>query len=133
MSARRAGARCSGARRRSIARRKSGILDARNAIDGGHEFTPRPALRFEDAGARGREAVVAAAALAGLLDPAAVNPAAFFETVEQRIERRDAELEHAAGAQLDQLAEVITMPRLVFNEGEDQEFGAPLFQLAIEH
>jgi hypothetical protein len=73
------------------------MVESRDAVDGFGELAPRFALRCQDAGAGRREAVVAAAALAGFLDPAAEDPAALLEAVEQRIEGGDAEVEGAAG------------------------------------
>ena len=55
------------------------------------EGLPRFALLQQHAPALGGEAVVPPAALAGLLDPLALQPAPFLEAVEQRIERGDVE------------------------------------------
>src|SRR5262245_66242024 len=74
----------------------SDTFHSSDAVDGGDEFAPRAALRLEDAGASGCQAVIPPAALAGLLDPTALDPAALLEPVQQRIQRGDAELEHAA-------------------------------------
>src|SRR5262249_31320238 len=104
-----------------------------DAVDRRDELAPGAALRFEHAGAGGRQPVVAPAALPRLLDPAALNPAAFLEAIEQRVERRDAGLEHAARAELDELAEVVAMARLVLDERQDQQFGAALLQFPVEH
>src|SRR5688500_12625584 len=101
-------------------------------VDGGDELAPSVALRGEDFAARGRQAVVAPAAPSGLLDPAAQNPAAAFEAVEQRVERGDVEAEHAARALLDEAADVVAVPRLVFDQREDEQLGAPLLQLPRE-
>src|SRR5262249_53314666 len=97
---------------RSGSWRISGRLHAGDAADGSRELAPGGALRREDVGARRREAVIAAAALARLLDPAPLDPAALLEPIEERIQRRDAERQHAAGPRLDQLAQLVAMARL---------------------
>src|ERR1051325_314041 len=112
---------------------QSGMLHSGNPADRENELAPGVALRGEHVGADGRQTVVATAALSGLLDPAAQNPAALLESVEQRVQRRDAELQQAAGSQFDQLAQLVAVARLVFEERQDEELGTALFQLAIEH
>src|SRR5437870_13552234 len=108
------------------------MLESGDAIDSADELAPAVALLGEDGGASRRELVVAAAALARLLDPAPLNPAALLEAVEQRIQRRDAEAEHAARARLDQLAQLVAVARLRFDERQDEQLGAALLQLAVE-
>jgi hypothetical protein len=56
--------------------------------------------------------------------------AAFLEPVEQWIEGGGAESDGAARALLDQLADLIAMPRSRFDELQDQEFGASLLEFA---
>src|SRR5439155_23455241 len=65
------------------------------------ELPPFFALRREHLAAPGRNPVVAPPALAGLLDPAARDPFAFFELVEGGVERREVEGERSTGASLD--------------------------------
>src|SRR5438132_85422 len=108
-------------------RGQSGIVDSSDPVDGFDELTPRAPLRGEHGGARLREPVVPPAALARLFDPAALNPAAFLEAIEQRIERRDAELQDAARTRLDQLAQVVAVPRLVPDQRQDQQLPAAPF------
>ena len=55
------------------------------------------------------------------------------EPVEQRVQRGDAEFQQPSGSGLDQLAQVVSVARLVFEEREDQQLRAPFFQLPIEH
>src|SRR2546422_471087 len=74
-----------------------------------------------------------AAPLAGFFDPAALNPPALLEAIQQRVERGDAKLEDSLRARLNELAEVVAMPRLILDEREDQQLGAALFQLPIQH
>src|SRR5258708_3294577 len=108
------------------------MFDSGDAADRVGEFAPGVALRLEHLFARRRKPVAAAAALAGLFNPGALNPAALLEPVQQRIERGDAELQHAARPRFDQLAEVVAVTRLVLDERQNEQLGAPLFQLAIE-
>src|ERR1051325_6610731 len=90
------------------------------------EGPPAPPLCGERLPALRGEPVVAAAALAGLLHPAAGDHAALLEAVEQRVERGDVEAEDAAGAGLDQLPQLVAVAGLVLQQGEDQELGAAL-------
>src|SRR5262245_7469253 len=95
-------------RSRSVARRcrrspfQSGMIDSRDEAHRLDERFPGLALAGEDAPALGREAVEAAPPLAGLLDPAAAQPAALLEAVEQGVERRDVELQPPVRPRLDQ-------------------------------
>src|SRR5262249_49945406 len=116
-----------------IARGHSGMFVSSNPADGLDEIAPRVALRSQHARAGWRQPVVAPPPLARLLDPAALDPAALLQPVEQRVERCDAEAEQATRARFDQLAQVVAMPRLILDERQDQQLGAPLLQLAIEH
>src|SRR6478752_4226097 len=111
---------------------KSGMLDSCDQADGLHEFPPAIALGGEDLFSRRGEAVVTTAPLAGLLDPATANPTALFKPVEEGIQRSDVEPQQAARTHLDQLADVISMTRLVSDKRQDQEFRAPFLQFAIE-
>src|SRR5215208_1701735 len=69
----------------------SDMFGLQDAVDASHELAPGAALHVEPLLALGGDPVVAAAALAGLLDPAAEDPAALLEAVEQRVERGDLE------------------------------------------
>src|SRR6185369_17485018 len=109
------------------------MVDSCDAVDRFGKRPPGITLRGQHRGAGRRQAVVAPAALAGFFDPAAEDPAALFEAIEERIERRDAELEHPFGACLDQLAEVVAVPGLILDEREDQQLRAALLELTIEH
>src|SRR5580704_14982816 len=133
MSDSRRGLRWSGARRSWIAGRQSGIAELRDLADRADELRPARALCFDDGAARGRDAVVAAAPLAGLLDPAAADPAAAFHAVEERVEGGHLELHHAIGAGLDQLAQFVAVAGLVAEQGENQELGASLLDLGWQH
>ena len=62
-----------------------------------------------------------------------MNPPAFLEAIQERVERCDAEGEDAAGPRFDQLAELVAMARLRLDEREDQQFRAAFLELAIVH
>src|SRR5215207_9268460 len=72
---------------------RSGIVRLRDLLNGVDEFAPVVALRGEDLPPFGGQAVEAAPALAGLLDPLPGDPAAFFQPVQQGVERRHLELQ----------------------------------------
>src|ERR1051325_11170906 len=135
MSAARAGSRSSGP---SVARTRagqsrcmSGLAQPRHAVEGGEEAVPAAALAGECFFTLRRETVEAAAALAALLDPAALDQAATLEPVEDRIERGDVELQRAAGSPIDQLGELVAVAVVLLEERHDQHFGAALAQLAV--
>src|SRR5215213_2587863 len=109
------------------------MFDTRNAADRGDELAPATALRRQDLFARGGQAVIAPPPLARLLDPAPLDPAALLQAVEQRVERGDVEAQDAPRAPLDQVADVVAVPRLLFDQRENEQLGAPLLQLAVEH
>src|SRR5258708_521528 len=91
ISTRRGAGTPSAASRASIAscHEGSGILEARDAVDGEDEVLPAAALGGQHLAAERRELVVAAPALAGLLDPLPLDPAALLEAAGERVGRRD--------------------------------------------
>src|SRR6476660_5764094 len=101
------------ARRPSWARRsrtslvQSGTGGSDDLADGVHELEPALALLLHGLAAGGGDVVVAAATLPRLLDPFALDPSALFHAIEQRIERRHLKLHDAAGARLDELAQLV--------------------------
>src|SRR5262245_56272193 len=100
------------------------MVDYGDAAGGVGERAPRAALALEDLRARRRDLVVATPALPRLLDPAPLNPSALLEAIEQRIERGDAKLQHTVRPRFDQLAQVVAVTRLIFEEREDQQLRA---------
>src|SRR5688572_31986567 len=70
--------------------RSSGMLGLRDASDGGDEALPPRSLLSQDLLAGRSQAVIAPSPLTFFLDPAAGDPAALLEPVEQRIERGNA-------------------------------------------
>src|SRR5262245_42603042 len=132
-SASRAGVSRSDASRVRRSALQLGMVDPRQQAHRLYERLPVIALPGEHAPAFGGEAVEAAAPLAGLLGPPALQPAALLEPVEQGIERRDVELEAAAGALLDQLADLVAVAGARLDHRQDDQLRGALFQLAIEH
>src|SRR5262245_6702444 len=91
----------------------------RDEADGLDERRPDFALAHELAAAFAREVVEAPAALAGFLDPRALDPAALFQAVEQRVQGVHVEFELAARAGFDELAQVVAVAGAGVEEGED--------------
>src|SRR6186997_1046145 len=131
MSASRSGRSRKGARRAASWVRQLCVisgLDARDQVDRAHERRPTAALDGKHFAALRGQAVEPAAALAGTFGPASFNPAALLETVEEGIERRHGELERATGALLDQLADVVAVPRAVLDQRQNQQLGAAFLE-----
>ena len=76
--------------------RKSGILDPGDPADSFDEFSPAITLRGENFFACRREAIITPPPLSCLFYPATANPAAFLESIKQRIKGGDIEAERAA-------------------------------------
>src|SRR5687768_1465951 len=112
---------------------QSDIFESGNTIYRFEKFTPTIPLRFQDPFSFRSQAVIAAAALTRLFDPTSLNPAAFLQAVEQRVQRRDIEAKPSVRALFDQRADVVAMPRLCFEQRKNQQLGTALLQLAIEH
>ena len=91
------------------------------------EVLPAAALRGEDLAPDRRQPVVAAAALAGLLDPLPLDPAALLEAVEERVERGDVVAQRAAGARLDQLADLVAVPGRASTSERTSSSALPFF------
>ena len=96
-----------GARRTAAAgaRQGSDMIHRRDEPHRLDEILPGAALALQHAPAFRRQAVEAAAALARLFDPPALQPAAFLEAIEEPVERRDVEFELAVRAALDLLVQ----------------------------
>src|SRR6202000_3257130 len=67
-----------------------------------------------------------------LLYPSPGDPSALFQPVEQGIERGHVELQHVSGAVFDQLADLISMSRAMFDQRKDQQLRAALLQFPVE-
>src|SRR5215510_4528307 len=84
--------------------RVSGITHLDDSLDRSHKAVPALTLLGQHAPAVRRDAVIAPPALPRLLDPAPDDPAALFEPVQERVQRRDLEPDRAFGPLLDDLA-----------------------------
>src|SRR5262245_42883935 len=102
---------------------RSRMFDSGEIANELEELAPLLALRGEDGAALRRDPVVAAPALSCLLDPAALDPPALFQLVERRVEGREVERQCAARSRLDQLRQLVAVPRLVVEKREDDELG----------
>src|SRR5688500_14213876 len=89
---------------------------------------PPAALLGQHPAALGGKTVIAAAALAGFLDPPARDPRAILELVEQGIERRDVERQQAARPPRDLARDVVAVELALLQRREDQELGAALLR-----
>src|SRR6185369_12810042 len=111
----------------------SSMFRSRNLLNRVHEFAPVVALRSQDLPALAGQSIETAAPLARLLDPLADDPAPFLETVEERVERGDLELQPAAGPLLDQLADLVAVAGPGLDERQDQQLRAAFLQLPAQH
>src|SRR6185312_10276302 len=77
--------------------------------------------------------VITTSSLARLLNPTPLNPTTLFESIKQRIKRRDIEPQPSLGPLLDQIPDVISMPGLILNERQNQQLRTSLLQLPVQH
>src|SRR2546423_10232228 len=117
----RAGERPRPARRALISLRKSGILDSGDSTDCFHELEPSVTLAGQHLLAGRGEAIITPPPLSRLFHPAAANPSPFFEPVEQGIKRSDIKPQRSAGAQLDQLTNVVAVPRPILDQRKNEQ------------
>src|SRR5579864_3327021 len=87
----------------------------------------------EDPATLGREAIKTAIALAGLLDPAALEPPPALEPKQRRIQRGKGKGQPPARPRLNQLADVVAVSRPRLDERQHEHLNAALFQLGVEH
>ena len=107
-----------------------GEADPGDAAERLHELLPLVALPPEYRRARGRELVVATAPLARAFHPAALQPAAFFELVQRRVERREVVAERAVGVFLDAGGQLVAVARRLFEQRQDHELRAAFLRFA---
>src|SRR6187551_2217388 len=131
-AASRAGSSDMPAMRRRICCVQSCMLGLRDPLHRLDEGGPGAAPLAQRLPAVGGEPVVAAASLRRPLDPAALDQSLCFEPVEQGIQRGDVEAQRAAGASVDELADLVAVPGALLDEGEDEQLRGALLQLAIE-
>ena len=111
---------------------QSGMFASRDQPDGLDELVPGLALSRQHTLTCRRQPIEAAPALARLLDPRPLDPAALFEAIEQRIERVEVEHQPPARLRLDELAEFIAVPGSGYQHRQEEQFGGALFQFAVE-
>ena len=99
----------------------------RDLDERGNELPPFLALGREHGASFGRDAIVAAAALARPLHPSPANQLALPEPVERGVERREREMQRAAGTLLDLARDVVAVQIAIVDEREDQRSALPFF------
>src|SRR5690348_12186468 len=112
---------------------QSGIFDPRNAPYRFGELQPTLPLRGEHFAPRRSQPVKAPPPLPRLLHPAALNPTAPLEPVQQAIQRRHLERERPLRPRRNQLADLIPMPRTLFKQRQDQQLRAALLKFTLSH
>src|SRR5438552_17959460 len=108
-------------------------LDSRHAIEGGEEVGPGLTLLGQDFSTRGSQFVIPPAALPGFFNPAALNPPASLQAIEQGVQRGYMKLQDALPPLLDELGEWVAASGAFFDEREDQHFGACWFNFLVWH
>src|SRR5215471_21505022 len=103
---------------------QSGMARPHNLVDGGHKLVPGAALVLQKLASRGRQPVQAPPPLARLFQPAAGNQAAILQAKQNGVERTDAKADLPIGTLFDELADVVSMARTRFEEGENEKLGA---------
>src|SRR5262245_9567127 len=109
------------------------MAHSRKRCDRAHESLPSLSLLRENAMTFCGQAVETSAPLTGLLDPSPFQPAALFEPIEQRVQRRNVELDLAARLGLDELADLVAVPSTHFDAGQDDQLCGAFLQLARQH
>ena len=127
ISSSRVGDRRSDSRRERMCGFQSGMFPSRDEPHGIDELVPGPALLEQYTLTSGRDPVEAAPPLAGLLDPCPLDPAAFLEAIEQRIERVEVEHQSPARLCLDQLAQLVAVPGRASSTDSSSSSAAPFF------
>src|SRR4030095_6406606 len=89
----------------------SGMFASRHAAHRLYESVPSLARLGEHALPLGRYLVEPAAPFIRLLDPRPLDPSPLLETVQQWIERIDVERQLASRTRVDQLAQLVAVPR----------------------
>src|SRR5580765_645329 len=111
---------------------RSRLSEAGHAIDRDEERLPHRAFAGQLLAAGRRQFVVPPPALAGFLHPAAFDQAIIFESIQRRVERGDLVGERALRLLADEPADLVTVPRAIFDEGEDQKVCRAFLQLLRE-
>src|SRR3954462_2183739 len=107
------------------------MVDSGDEAHRRHERLPGVALAGEDAPPFRCKAIEAPAALAGLFHPTPLHPATLFEAVQQRIQRRDVELQLSTGTRFDQLADLVAVACARFDDRQDDELRRSFLQFTV--
>src|SRR3989442_6419458 len=111
---------------------QSGMANPSDAIQRQEERVPRRTLCRERFSARARQAIVAPTPLSRTLDPAPVDQALVFEAIERRIQRGSVKGDGAVRPFVDQLADFVAVALAFVEQRQNEDFGAPPLQLALE-
>src|SRR6476620_12553964 len=96
------------------------LLNPRHLIDRLREVLPDGSLPHKRSVAAGRQTVIAAPALAGLLDPAAFDQPFSFQSVKRRIKRGDVKGDRPGGAFFNLFPDVVSVALTIFEQCEDE-------------
>src|SRR4030095_6877825 len=107
----------------------SGRLHAGHPAQGLDEPNPGRSLTREGLSSVTRQTVIAPAALAGALNPAAFDQTAILEPVERWIEGRGIERDGAAGSDVGQPRDFVPVPVALIEQRQNQKFRAAPFEL----
>jgi len=109
------------------------MVDSRDEAHRVDEGFPGLALAVEDAAALSGQTIEAAPSFAQLLYPPPLEPPAFFQPIQKRVERRDMEFQLPGRTRLNELANLVSMTRTWFDDGEDDQLCRAFLQFAVEH
>src|SRR3954451_15670683 len=104
------------ANRARTTRLQSAMLNSGDPADERDKVLPTLLLRPQRISPSRCQAVVAASPLLCFLDPPANDPPVLLEPVEQRIQRGDMKSQRPIRSELNQLRDVVPVPRLIFQE-----------------
>src|SRR5580698_150236 len=108
-----------------------GIFYPHDLAHGLDEVLPALALTRQDAASFRCEAVIAPAPLIWLLYPAPLNQTALLEPIQEGIQRGDVETQGSPRSRFDQLADVVPVACLLFQQRQDQQLSATFFPFTI--
>src|SRR5690242_15425246 len=131
ISASRSGLRFSPAKRFLISIFHSGMLHPRNPAHSFGELLPLLALQREDALPLRSQAVVPPSPLTRLFHPSPLDPAPLLKPIKQRIEGGHVKMERAARADFNELADFVSVTRLVLQQGKNQALRASFFPFLL--
>src|SRR5215203_2422528 len=107
--------------------------DPHDVVDRVDVGLPGGALAGEDVTPLRGQPVEAAFALTGFLHPSTFDQSAVLEPEQGGVERRQGKGQASARTGLDQLPDLISVARPIFDQRQDQHLGAALLQFRTEH